>query len=98
MWSSMAPSNAAGHTRPRGARQDRSRSPGLPAGIALHPLRQALLMREVGEAGDVCVELHIDSACRAMALLADDNLRLAVGALHLAHPFQVLVGAFARLR
>jgi hypothetical protein len=42
-------------------------------------------------------ELQLHHAGRAVALSADDPFGAAVGALHLAHPFDVLVGAGTRL-
>ena len=55
------------------------------------------IMSEIREAGHIRLELHLDGTRRAVSLLADDDLGLAMGLLHLAHPFEVFVGAFAGL-
>ena len=52
---------------------------------------------EVGEAGELRLELHLYGAGRAMALLADDDLSRAVRRVHLGLPLEVLLGTGARL-
>src|SRR5262249_43281154 len=68
-----------------------------PAWGRLDPSRHLIVAREVVEAGARRVELDVDGAGRAVALLADDDLGLAVHAGHLHLPFRILVGARPRL-
>src|SRR5260370_26195661 len=63
----------------------------------LDPFRHLIVAREVIEASNRRVELDIDGARRPVALLADDDLGLAVYAGHLHLPFRMLVGAGPRL-
>src|SRR5215468_2472914 len=62
-----------------------------------HAPRHADVLREIVEARDGRLELQVDGAGRAMALLADDHLGLAVRGFHLGLPLDVLVGAGPRL-
>src|SRR5215831_9498491 len=75
-------------------------SPVYKARSGLNPrsaLRHADVLREIVEARDGRLELQVDGARGAMALLADDHLGLAMGGFHLALPLDVLVGAGPRL-
>src|SRR5580704_13961806 len=51
--------------------------------VRLHPRRQMILAREVREPRHFRLELELHRAGRAVALLADDDLGLAVRGLHL---------------
>src|SRR5580704_177304 len=71
-------------------------APDLAAG-SLHLLRQMVVAGEVAETRDLGIELQVDRAGWSVALLADDDLGLAVGRIHLDLPLDVLVGARPRL-
>src|SRR4051812_42715699 len=60
-------------------------------GLAVHPLGQMVLAGERGEAGHRAIELQFDRTGRAMALLADDNFRLAGDLVAFRHPGGELV-------
>ena len=60
-------------------------------------VRQAAFAREIAEARDRGVELELDRSGRAVALLADDELGLAVDRGHLGLPFEMLFAAGPRL-
>src|SRR6056297_3279656 len=76
----------------------------VPAGPARHPasvLVRALLpwFHEIAEAGEPALEAQLDRADRSVALLADDDLGLAVQRLHVLLPLGhgleiVLAGLF----
>src|SRR6516162_2897550 len=68
-----------------------------PARGRLDPFRHLIVAREIIEAGDRRVELDVDGAGWAVALLADDDLGLAVHAGHFHLPLRILVGARPRL-
>src|SRR3954452_19013970 len=74
-----------------------------PAGVqpgsrtSVGPLRQMALMREIAEAGELPFEMQFDAAGRAVALLADDDLGLAMDQRHVELPFLVFGRAGARL-
>src|SRR5262249_32103428 len=61
----------------------------------LDPFRHLIVAREVIEASNRRVELDIDGARRPVALLADDDLGLAVHAGRLHLPFRMLGRAAA---
>ena len=61
------------------------------------PLGQMVVGAEIAEARDGGVELQLHGAGRAVALLADDDLGLAVHQRHLGLPLEVLFGARPRL-
>src|SRR4051812_36729529 len=70
-------------------------APGPRAVVSLEPIRhfrQLVLAGEIIETRDGGVELQIDGTSRPVALLADDDLSLAVHGGHLGLPFDVLVG------
>src|SRR5215467_5809769 len=58
---------------------------------------QMILSGEVREAGNVGLKLQLDRTGWTMALLADNDLGLAVNGIHLGLPFEVLLGAGSRL-
>src|SRR4029078_6214426 len=62
-----------------------------------HPLRQMVGGAEIAKACDGGVELQLQVSGRAVALLADDDLGLAVHDRHLGLPLDVLFGARPRL-
>src|SRR5262249_61351114 len=82
--------------RRRNAAFTNARPPG-PARGRLAPFGHLIVAPGVVEAGARRVELDVDGAGRAMALLADDDLGLPVHAGHLPLPFRMLVGARPRL-
>src|ERR1700730_1753288 len=59
----------------------------------LRVLERLIVARQIVEAGDRGIELQVDVAGGAMTLLADDDLGLAVGRIHLGLPLDVVVGA-----
>src|SRR5215813_9539060 len=60
-------------------------------------LGQPLVVSEIGETRHVGLELQLHRAGRAVALLADDDLGLAVHRLHVGLPLEMLFGPGARL-
>src|SRR5262245_9941490 len=64
--------------------------------LLLDPLRHLIVLREIIEASDSRVELDTDGTGRPMALLADDDLGLAVHIGHFHLPSRVVVGAWPR--
>src|SRR6187455_2174236 len=68
----------------------------LESRMELHLLRRLIVACQIVEARHRGVELQIDGAGRTVALLADDDLGLAVGGVHLDLPFDVLVRARPR--
>jgi len=64
--------------------------------FALPDFLRRVLAREIAEAGEFGLELQLDRPRRAVALLADDDFRLPVRAIHLALPLGVLWRAHAR--
>src|SRR5690349_5501560 len=61
------------------------------------PLWEPSRVGQIGEARHVRVEVQLDGPGRSVALLAEDQLGLAVHLLHLGHPLEVLLGAHAGL-
>src|ERR1700738_2070016 len=69
--------------------------PGAAASIA--SIRQMAVMRQIAEPRHAGLELQLDSAGRAVALLADDDFGLAVHQRHVELPFFVFRRARAGL-
>src|ERR1700686_4641549 len=67
------------------------------AAKALLLLRGPVLEIKISKASECAVKLQVDRAGGAMTLLADDDLGLAVGRIHLGLPLDMLVGARPRL-
>src|SRR5208337_184032 len=63
----------------------------------LADFRERVFPSQRAEPGHLGVELQLDGSGRPVALLADDDFGAAVGAFHLRHPVDVLLGARPRL-
>src|SRR5262245_33048717 len=65
--------------------------------IVADPLGNVFAFREVAEAGDRGLEMHVHSAGRAVTLLADDDFGLGMHCSHVGLPLEMLFGAWPRL-
>src|SRR5215468_2045242 len=92
LWPGRRAPSSLGSRRRRTERV-RARNLALVVSGPSHPFRKLILAREVVEPGDRGIEVNIDGAGRTVALLADDDLGLAVRGVHLDLPLRVLVGA-----
>src|SRR5437660_9776880 len=77
--------------------QSRIRISGRRKSVTLYFLRQLILAREIVEPCHCCIELQIDCPGRTVALLADNDFRLAVYGRHFYLPLAMLVGPRPRL-